>query len=168
MSFKNSIQDMQIKTLEEFKAFIRLIVQKANELKNKHVEEKDVPVNYACIFSQNSKDYASYLELAQKMGKIVKETKSGPLFQITPLITTAGNLQLLKIRLPDPTRTELGDADFTLSNYEDFKKQNITKNGYTLIKRKHMEMIELMEDSADVRVYFSHPPLDQQLGIVKN
>ena len=45
-------------------------------------------------------------------------------------------------------------------------KENIGKEGFKLIERPSMEMIELMEDGADVRVYFSNPPLDKQLGLV--
>ena len=37
------------------------------------------------------------------------------------------------------------------------------KPGFKLIERSYMEMIELMEIGESVRVYFSDPPVDQQL-----
>jgi len=37
-----------------------------------------------------------------------------------------------------------------------------------IIEREEMEMIELMDPAFDVRAYFSHPPLDEQLGSMAN
>jgi len=151
---------------KKLKLFIQEIVEKSNELKNKYTDETNAKVNYACIFSQNQKEFDEYKKITENFGKIVKETVSGPLFQIEPLNTVAGTLQLLKIRLPDITRPELGDADFSLVDYAKFKNKYLTKKGFKLIEREHMEMIELMDKTFNVRVYFSHPPLDKQLGIL--
>ena len=99
------------------------------------------------------------------MGKIAMETPTGLLYQIKPLSTVAGDLQLLKIRLPDSTRPELGDADFTISNFADFEKKYLTKSQFKRIQKDTFYMIELMDSRFDVRAYFSNPPLDKQLGI---
>jgi hypothetical protein len=96
---------------------------------------------------------------------VVEETSTGPLFHIQPLNTIAGKLRLLKIRKPDTTRLELGDADFTVSNYPEFKKKYLSQKGFSLIVRKNFEMIELVDPKFSVRAYFSNPPLDKQLGI---
>ena len=141
------------------------IVAEADVLKRSFVHE-DAPVNYVCIFCQNDDEYTSFLTATQELGKIIQETPTGPVFHIKSLKTVSGILQLLKIRKPDSTRTERGDADFTLSNYEEFKKQHIGQKGFSHISRKHSEMIELMDPSFNVRVYFSHPPLDKELGII--
>jgi hypothetical protein len=151
--------------IENLKQFAQEIVKKANDLKNKHTSEKNAPVNYACIFCQNDEQYNSLVALAQEIGKMVEETPTGPLFHIQPLDTVAGKLQLLKIRKPDATRPELGDADFTVSNYPEFKKKYLSQKGFSLIVRKNMEMIELVDPKFNVRAYFSNPPLDKQLGI---
>lgn len=89
----------------------------------------------------------------------------GPVFHITPIATAAGDLELLKIRRPDPKREEMGDADFTLSDYESFKKKYLGKPGFSLIKRPDMEMIELMDSSYNAIAYFSHPTLATVLKI---
>ncbi len=153
---------------ESLKAKVKEIVEKATALKNKHIDDKDAPVNYACIFSQSKEEYDELLETTHKIGKVVKETPTGLLFQIEPLQTISGVLNLLKIRLPDPTRLELGDADFTVPNFTDFKKKYLFKDGFKLIERENFEMIELMDPEFDVRVYFSNPPLDKQLGLKKS
>jgi hypothetical protein len=153
---------MDVTTLKQL---IEEIVKKANELKNKHTSEKNAPVNYACIFSQNEGQYNNLIMVANEIGSIIKETPTGPLFHIQPLKTVSGNLKLLKIRKPDPTRPELGDADFTVEDYPEFKNKYLSKEGFKLILRESFEMIELVDSKFNVRAYFSNPPLDKQLMI---
>lgn len=147
------------------KIFVGDLVEKASVLKNKYTDEKFAPVNYACVFSQNDEEFKALLESASQIGKIVKETPTGPLFHIHPIDTVSGKLKLLKIRLPDKTRPERGDADFTVGNYDNFKKKTLPTKFFKLIERKEFEMIELMEPGCDVRAYFSNLPLAKQLKI---
>ena len=141
------------------------IVADAKVLKDKYIDEKDALVNYACIFCHGEEEQNNFLEEANKLGTIIKETPTGPLFKIS-LDTIAGKLQLLKIRKPDPTRTERGDADFTVSDYPAFKEKYLSKPGFSLIQKENFEMIELYEKGNSARVYFSFPPLDKQLNLV--
>jgi hypothetical protein len=151
---------------EDMKIKVKIIVEKAAALKDKHIDDKNTPVNYACIFSQSKVEYDELLEAARKIGKAVEEMPSGILFQIEPLQTASGILKLLKIRIPDPTRPEMGDADFTVPDYPEFKRRYLHKAGWKLIKkREDFEMLELMDPDFDVRAYFSDPPLDKQLNI---
>jgi len=154
-----------IMNMKSLKQFVQEIAEKANALKDKHTSEKNAPVNYACIFCQSDEQYDSLVTLTQEIGKVVEETPTGPLFHIQPLDTIAGKLQLLKIRKPDTTRPELGDADFTVSNYTEFKKKYLSQKGFSLIVRKNFEMIELVDPKFNVRAYFSNPPLDKQFKI---
>ncbi|RJQ17060.1 hypothetical protein C4573_03310 [Candidatus Woesearchaeota archaeon] len=141
---------------------VKDIVKKANSLKDTYTSEKNARVNYACVFCQNDAQYTHFVSAVK--GKIIEQTPTGPLFQIQPVNTVAGKLQLLKIRKPDKARPELGDADFTVS-YQEFKKKYLSQKGFSLIIRKNFEMIELKDPSFDVLAYFSHPPLDKQFGI---
>ncbi len=141
------------------------IVKQARKLKDKHTEESTARVNYACVFAQNQNEYDAFVSSANRMGNLVKNTPTGPLFNIAPLDTKAGELRLIKIRLPDKTRPERGDADFTVCDYFAFKKTCLAKPGFRLILREDFEMIELMDLNFDVRAYFSNPPLDKQLGL---
>ena len=149
--------------INELKEFVKEIVKKANDLKNKYTSEKNAPVNYACIFCQTENQYNELTELAKTIGKIIKQTQTGPIFHIKPLETIAGKLHLLKIRKLDTARTELGDADFTVSDYSEFKKKYLSQKGFKLIERENFEMIELTAPEFDIRAYFSNPPLDKQL-----
>ena len=150
---------------EMIKIIINL-VNDACELKNRHTAESNAVVNYACIFPHTDDEYNMYYEVAAEMGSVAKETATGNLFLVDPIPTVAGDLRLVKVRKPDPTRTERGDADFTIKDYDRFKAEMLGKDGIKVIERPTMEMIELMENGADVRVYFSNPPLDKQLGLV--
>jgi hypothetical protein len=151
---------MDSNTLKEF---VRHVVSEARALKDRHTSEPEAPVNYACIFAQSEAEYKELLKAAESLGKVVKEMSSGLLYHIENLETSAGVLRILKIRIPDPTRPELGDADFTVSDYPSFKKKYLSHPGFKLITRPEMEMIELMELNCPVRAYFSHPPVDQQI-----
>lgn len=150
---------------EDLKKLVQSIVEKTTALKNKHIEYKNAPVNYACIFSQSKEEYGELLEVARKIGKVIQETPSGLLFHIEPLETVSGVLKLLKIRIYDPTRPERGDADFTISNFPEFEKKYLSKPGFKIMKKPDFYMIELMDSDFDVRAYFSNPPLDEQLNI---
>ncbi len=151
----------------EFISIVKDIVSEAKDLKDEHTKEKNARVNYACIFCQDQIEWKEFLEKAKQIGKIIQETPTGPVFQIPPLDTVAGKLQLLKIRKPDPTRPKRGDADFTVSDYQRFKKKHLGKTGFSLIKKEKFEMIELVDKKYGVRCYFSHPTLGEVLGLGK-
>lgn len=148
----------------DFTILVQNIVTQACKLRDKYVSEP-APVNYACIFSQSQEEYETFLAFAREIGSVVHETNMGPVFQIAPIKTVAGNLQVLKIRKPDPTRPERGDTDFTLPDYEAFKQAKLGEPGFKIIQKPEMEMIELADPEFKVLVYFSNPPLAEVLHL---
>jgi hypothetical protein len=151
--------------IEDLKSKVQLIVKRANDLKDEYLGKNNTPVNYACIFSQSEEEYDLLRQLTGKIGKVIKETPTGSLYQIEPLPTVAGNLQLLKIRIPDRTRPELGDADFTVADFPVFEKKYLSLPQFKRMDKPDFYMIELLDQKYDVRAYFSNPPLDRQFGI---
>lgn len=149
----------------DLKKLILEIVRKAAILKDRYTEEKSAPVNWTCIFSQSQKEYDELITVAKRIGKAIKETPTGLIFQIDPIKTISGDLHLLKIRKYDATRPEKGDADFTVRNHNKFKNKYLKKKEFTLIQRPEFEMVELMDKNFDVRAYFSHPTQEELLGI---
>ncbi len=141
------------------------IVSQARILKDLHTTEAAAAVNYVAVFAQSEDEFAEFLAAAEQLGHVVQHTPTGPLFQVPPIDTVSGKVKLLKVRAPDKARVERGDADFTVSDYLRFKKENLSRPGFRLILREQFEMIELLDATFDVLAYFSHPPLDQQLGI---
>ena len=78
---------------------IKNIVKNAEILKDKYTDQKNVAVNYACVFCQSEKEQNDFLKETHKLGTIIKETPSGPLFKISPIETVAGQLQPLDEQL---------------------------------------------------------------------
>ncbi len=152
-------------TLQDLAKIINYIAEKNVELNSKYIFEKDLEVDYVCIFSQNDQEHQGLLRLAEEIGEIADKTPTGPVFKFhNRPQTAAGKPKLLKIRTPDPTRPERGDCDFN-TNYPEFKKRYLKDPHFKLIKRPNWEMIELMDPEFDVRVYFSSTPLSKDLGI---
>lgn len=168
MKTKMKMENNRVTDVQSLKMLVRSIVKQAAALKDKYITVKnikDAPVNYACIFAHSIEEYKTLLRVTFKLGKVIKETPTGLIFRIPPLPTVAGSLKLLKIRLPDSSRSEWGDADFTISRYPEFKKKYLFQKGFGLINRETYEIIELVDDRFNVRTYFSHPPLDKLLGL---
>ncbi|MDP3988234.1 MAG: hypothetical protein Q8P80_03765 [Candidatus Levybacteria bacterium] len=151
---------------EEIFKIIKYIISECNRLKNKYVDEKNLEVDYVCIFSQNKSEFNQLHKAAESLGKIVDETPMGPVFAFSSQPKTiAGSPKLLKIRKPDATRTQRGDVDFN-TDYPSFKSKYLDNKAFTLIMRENFEMIELKDNSFDVLVYFSSTSLSKQLGII--
>ena len=150
---------------EKLKALVRKIVAEARRLNAVHTDQPDAPVNYACIFAQSQAEYEELVNVARQLGPVVHDTAAGPVFHIASLSTDAGKLRLLKIRHPDPKRPEQGDADFTAADYDAFKKTHLSKPGFGLIQREHMEMLELIDPTFNVLAYYSHPTLAEVLNL---
>lgn len=146
---------------------LQYIILKTRELNKIYIGEDVGPINYAAIFCQNDEEYNRLFAEASQMGKIVEDTPTGPLFKFQkPIFTLSGFLYLLKVRKPDLTRLQRGDADFTLKDYYVFKEKYIKDTGhFKLIDRGNFEMIELRDASFQVFSYFSNIPLTLQLGI---
>lgn len=149
----------------EFRKLINEIVGQARKLKDNYTSEKNACVNYCAIFSHTLEEYNELVAVANKLGRVIEDTPTGPLFLVEPLETVAGQLKLVKVRKPDEARKERGDADFTVSDYSSFKETYLSKPGFKLITRPKFEMIELAAKDFNVLTYFSNPPLDKQFGV---
>ncbi len=142
-----------------------MIVAEAARLRDARTTEGGAPVNYACVFSQNGWEYKSLLAAAGRFGKVAQETATGRVFYTEPFPTVAGNLRIIKIRRPDPKRTERGDAGFTAADYRAFKEAHIGKPGVKIIERPGIEMVEIADSAFNALAYFSDPPLGRTLGL---
>ena len=152
-------------TTDELKKLVQEIVAESYRLNLAHTSERNAPVNYACVFTHSSDKYEEIINVAQQLGPVVQDTTMGLVFHISPLPTLPSILNLLKIRRSDTKRTERGDADFTITDYENFKRTYLGKSGFSIIKRPEIEMIELLDPSFNVIAYYSNPPLATVLKI---
>jgi len=143
----------------ELLALVKTIAAKSEILKNKIIGSYKTELRYVCIFTQNQAQYEQIESILAKAGRVVDDTPTGNVYKIPPIETEAGSFEILKNRKPDQTRPELGDCDFALDDYESFKRDNLRRDGFALIKRANSEMIEYMENGGDVRIYFTNPPV---------
>lgn len=146
---------------------LEYIVTETLKMNHIHIPEELTEINYSAIFCQNDFEYEQFNRVVSQIGDIIEDTPTGPLYKLSePLETLAGPLHLLKIRKPDITRPERGDADFTLKDYNTFKeKYSKDIQHFKIIDRGHFEMIELRDQKFQVLSYFSNIPLTTQLGI---
>ncbi len=149
----------------KLKSTIRQIAKDAQALKDEFVNEQEAQISECCVFCKDNREYRELIEAICPTGRIAKETPSGPVYIVPDIVTSAGLVHIVKIRLPDPTRLERGYADFTAKDYQALKEHCSNKAECKVIQREEFEMIELMADGHDVRIYFSNPPVTQHTGI---
>ncbi len=144
---------------------IDYIVNTSIQLKNKYIDQVNVLIEFACIFSKNMEEYQELTEIIKQLGRIVQDTPSGYTYMLdNPIKTKAGKLRLIKIRKPDPNRSERGDVDFN-TNYPEFKNKYADKEDFELITREDFEMLRLSNPEFDVLACFSSTPLSKSLGV---
>lgn len=145
---------------------VQEILMRAIALKDKYTEERNAKAFWVCVFSQSNEEYGELLEATKKLGDVFEEGYNGVKFLLKEPL--GGSVKILKVRKPDPQRKERGDADFSVSDYESFKKSCLGKENFKLIPRDNFEMIELKELGSSVIAYFSDPPIEEQYkGIIK-
>jgi len=151
---------------ENLTDLIKNIVSEAIKLKDKYTDEKRSPVNYVAVFSHSKKEYKNFSATAETLSKAVQKTSTGTIYILRkPVETNAGKLQIVKVRKPDTSRPEMGDADFTV-NYDAFKKKYAKKKGFqVVVSSLGVEMIELSEKCASIRCYFSQTPVIEKIGV---
>ena len=145
---------------------IQIIVTECNKLKNKYISKNNSLIDYCCIFSQSKEECNELEDCVQKIGRLLNKTATGNLYQINQVETECGVLRVLKIRIPDITRPEMGDIDFIIDNYDEFKEEYLQEENFKLIQRETFEMIELMDNDFNVRVYFPNPPVTKQFELL--
>ncbi len=146
---------MNIADLENI---VNYIVDQGIKATHKNTEEKYLPIDYLGIFTKNDEEFKDLESLVSTLGKLGDKTatQSGSTFLLNkPISTSAGLLNVLKIRKPDPTRPQRGAPDFQIIDYSSFKEKYFLSgknSNFSLMIRKSFEMIELK--GVDVLVYF--------------
>jgi hypothetical protein len=151
----------------DLEKLVKKIAAESEKLKNKIIGAHKTRLDYVCIFTQTLPQYEQFEVIISKIGRIVDSTPMGNVYEIPPIETDAGIVRILKNRKPAATHPELGNCDFGLDDYNAFKRENLGKDGFSLMERPDAEMIEYMEKGGVVRIYFSDPPVSYLL-MLKN
>jgi hypothetical protein len=143
----------------DFKKILLHIVSKSVELKNKYTNEITAKIEFCDIFSKDDEEYRQLTSIINKIGRVVYSTESGKIYKlIKPIRTIAGDLFLVKIRIPDNKFNLRGDADFD-TNYKKFKQVYKNSLHFELIVREKFEMLRLSDPDFDVMSCFSNIPV---------
>ena len=145
-------------TKQDLEKIVDYIVNQALQAIISNTDEKDLPIDYLGIFSEDDAEFIDLERLVSTLGKPGDKTaiQSGTTFLLDePLHTQAGPLRVIKVRKPDQTRPQRGAPDFLVEDYQSFKEKYLLAGqnpNCSLMVRKNYEMLELK--GVDVLVYF--------------
>ncbi|HZV75653.1 MAG TPA: hypothetical protein VFF79_18225 [Conexibacter sp.] len=120
-------------------------------------------MSYVAIFCQNDDMYSTVDKLVSAAGRAANVTATGTVYVVPEVPTACGPLRIVKVRVPDTSRPERGDADFRLvsSDHAALRARIDAEDALKLIDRDTFTMIELRDPAFDVRAYFSQPPVEE-------
>lgn len=146
-----------------FSEIVNQIVSDSQKVIAKNLNDEKLDLDYVAIFSQSESEFDNLMSKIKHLGTVAEDTKTGQTFLLkTPISTPVGPLSLIKIRIPDSTRTQRGDTDFR-SDFNLLKNKYQNLPNFKLIDRGEYQMLELIDPVFNVRVYFSSVPLSSDI-----
>lgn len=123
-------------------------------------------IDYVCIFCQSKDKFKFYNSEAAKLGTVAQDTPTGKVYGLKSIFPNSNlGTKLLKIRVVDSTRPQLGNVDFCTTDFMKYREHLLKDLSTKLIDRGDHEMVELSDREFDVLLYFTNPPTSQLLGI---
>ncbi len=137
---------------------INEIVKNVIKLRDKCYPKLNLPINYLTIFSQSKEEKDSLRIELQKLGK-ESQTNNGYNYKLKhSLKFNDETIGIIRVRIPDIHRKELGCADLSFDSNDYPKLREIAiKNGLDVIIRDQYEMIELSDFNINVYAYLVQP-----------
>ncbi|RJQ28550.1 hypothetical protein C4571_03340 [Candidatus Parcubacteria bacterium] len=148
-----------IESKEKLIEAVRYVVEKTSTLSEKIVG-KSFPITHLTIFAHSQDEYENLVEIQDKLGKFYNENNGPRVTLHEPITIGKDHITHLRIRKPDPERSQVGCSDFE-TDYESFKRQYLSShpNNLRLIERPAYEMIEFFDPAFDVLAYVVSKPI---------
>lgn len=146
---------MQLGSKEDIIKIVQVIGEKVERLV-KDTIGRELPITYLTIFSHHPHEYNRFVEWASELGTKSEVNNGVRLALKEPIQTAGGAVPSIRIRQPDPYRSQIGCADVRVENYKKFKAEELPKypDNLRLIERPEYEMIEFFDfDANDVLAY---------------
>lgn len=146
---------VQISTKEELLAAVASIAEKVEGMVMKTIG-RQLSIVYVTIFTHRAAAYDRLVELGSNLGKRTDANNGEAFILYEPFSTAGGKVGKIRIRKPDPYRSQLGCADLKVEDYVSFKEHELARHpqNLRLIVRPEYEMIEFFDmDSNDVLAY---------------
>ena len=131
---------------EDIIKITQVIVEKVESLAKRTIGH-ELPISYLTIFSHTQHEYNRFVEWTSELGT-KSEANNGVRFSLkNPIKTIGGEITQIRIRKPDPYRSQIGCADLQVDNYTLFKSEELPKHtdNLRLIERHGYEMLEFFD-----------------------
>jgi len=142
-------------TKDDIIKIVKVIAEKAEDLVRLTIG-RELPITYLTIFSHHPHEYNRFVEWVTEIG-IKSDANNGVRFALQkPIQTAGGEVVNIRIRKPDPYRSQIGCADLKVDNYDSFKMEELFKypDNLRVIERPEYEMIEFFDfNTNDVLAY---------------
>lgn len=122
----------------------------------KKITGSSFPIPDITVFSHYPEEFEKLKKIVLTLGSFVKDN-NGPFVKLRkPLQVVGSKISLLRVRHPDPYRSQVGCNDFQVPDYSAFKQTYLKekyKNNVRVFQRPKYEMIELFDPNYDVLAY---------------
>lgn len=149
------MQRPTIGSKDDIVGIVKVIAERVEALVQRTIG-RQLPITYLTIFSHHPHEFERFLEWASELGSKT-DANNGFRFMLNePVQTVGGPVASIRIRRPDPYRSQIGCADVEVKDYANFKATELSKypDNLRLIERGEYEMIEFFDfDSNDVLAY---------------
>ncbi len=120
----------------------------------KKVIGREFPINPLTIFTHYPDEFEFLKNAVLKMGTQF-EYNNGPYVNLSrPIKLIHNEFTQLRIRNPDPYRSQVGCCDFLVPDFREFKNKYLKGNpNLRVIERPEYEMIEFFDPDFDILAY---------------
>lgn len=133
---------------------LEYIAKQAEEL-GKTIAGKSFTIDTLTIFTQSREEWEGLVRDIKAMGQLSPKSHGKTLYiEPTSLKIAGHSIKYLGLREPDPTRPEVGYADYPVNNFAELQKQ-AANNPYMapVISGRGQALIEFKHPDFDVRAY---------------
>ncbi len=138
---------------------IQYVVTKTTELCHK-VIGVEYPISGLTVCAHYPDEFEALKKIQLEIGTVESEHNGLYIRLREPIQLPHNKLNLLRVRMPDPYRMQVGCNDFNVGNYMEFKETFLPTHpqNLRLVVRPEYEMIEFFDPDYDVLAYTVSDP----------
>ena len=132
-----------IETKEKLLEAVAYVASQTTALCRK-ILDKEFSITSLTIFAHYASEYEKLTSTLSDLGEFYNDNNGPRIALREPISIGKNSITHLRIRRPDPYRTQVGCNDFNVENYATFKQKYLDTHPHSLrlIERKDYEMIE--------------------------
>jgi hypothetical protein len=132
-----------IQTIDQIKEATRYVAERTSQLSDVVIGVK-LPIIYLTLFTHYDDEYDQLIKHIANLGETSVASNGIRVKLKEPIAVEEQKITDLRIRKPDPYRTQVGCCDFKTNDYVYFKDKYLSKYSQNLrvIERSEYEMVE--------------------------